>query len=137
LRHGVYQRSSTEFRISAARVPAGCAPDVMATPLLSRDDHIIILYVTVQFIGPQCCNILHIISMPAVFLPRCRANSPQPKRHLDRFSRYCTDDRGVSLLFTVVCLFPTQNYPLPMLESRPHVIRGSLGPPESGTQMVT
>ena len=32
--------------------------------------------------------------------------SPQPKRHLNRFSRLCTDDRGVSLLFTMVCLFP-------------------------------
>jgi len=31
--------------------------------------------------------------------------SPQPKRHLDRFCYLCTDDRGVSLYFTVVCLF--------------------------------
>jgi len=31
--------------------------------------------------------------------------SPQPKRHLDRFRRLCTDDRGVSLYFTMVCLF--------------------------------
>jgi len=31
--------------------------------------------------------------------------SPQPKRHLDRFSRLCTDDRGVFLYFTMVCLF--------------------------------
>jgi len=30
---------------------------------------------------------------------------PQPKWHLDRFSRLCTDDRGVSLYFTMVCLF--------------------------------
>jgi len=33
--------------------------------------------------------------------------SPQPKRHLDRFSRLCTDDRWMSLYFTMVCLFPT------------------------------
>jgi len=39
--------------------------------------------------------------------------SPQPKRHLDRFSRLCTDDRGVSLLFTMVYLFPPQNCPFP------------------------
>jgi len=63
--------------------------------------------------------------------------SPQPKQHLNRFSRLCTDDRRVSLLFTMVYLFPPQNCPLPMLASGPHVIRGSLGPPESGTQMVT
>jgi len=29
----------------------------------------------------------------------------QPKQHLDRFSRLCTDDREVSLYFTMVCLF--------------------------------
>jgi len=28
--------------------------------------------------------------------------SPQPKQHLD----VCTDDRGISLYFTMVCLFP-------------------------------
>jgi len=27
--------------------------------------------------------------------------SPQPKRHLDRFSRFCRDDRRVSLYFTM------------------------------------
>jgi len=27
--------------------------------------------------------------------------SPQPKRHLNRFSRFCTDDRRVSLYFTM------------------------------------
>jgi len=42
--------------------------------------------------------------------------SPQPKRHLDRFSRVCTDDYGLSLYFTMVCLFklfPSQNCPFP------------------------
>ena len=37
--------------------------------------------------------------------------SPQPKRHLNRFSRLCTDDRGVSVLFTMVCLFPLKIAP--------------------------
>jgi len=31
--------------------------------------------------------------------------SPQPKQHLDRFSRVFTDDHGVCLYFTMVCLF--------------------------------
>jgi len=31
--------------------------------------------------------------------------SPQPKRHLDRFSRLCTYVSGVCLYFTMVCLF--------------------------------
>jgi len=39
--------------------------------------------------------------------------SPQSKWHLNRFSRLCRDDRGVSLLFTMVCLFPPQNCPFP------------------------
>jgi len=37
--------------------------------------------------------------------------NPQPKRHLNLFSRLCTDDRGVSLLFTMVCLFPLKITP--------------------------
>jgi len=60
---------------------------------------------------------------------------PQRKLHLDRFSRVCTDDRGVSLYFTLVCLFPLK-FPLPMLASRRHVICRSLRLPEPGTQMA-
>ena len=59
---------------------------------------------------------------------------PQPKRHLDRFSRVCTDDRRVSLYGLPVS--PSKLF-LPMLASGPHVIHGSLSPPESGTQMAT
>jgi len=39
--------------------------------------------------------------------------SPQPKQHLNRFSCLCTDDRGVSVLFTMVGLFSPQNCPFP------------------------
>jgi len=39
--------------------------------------------------------------------------SLQRKQHLDWFSRVFTDDRGVSLYFTMVCLFPPQNCPFP------------------------
>jgi len=39
--------------------------------------------------------------------------SPQPKRHLDRFSRFCTDDRRVALYFTMGRPFPHQNCPFP------------------------
>jgi len=54
--------------------------------------------------------------------------SPQPKRHLDSFSRFCTDDHRVSLYFTM-------GYPFPLKIANshgdvdPHVIHGSLGPP--------
>jgi len=117
-------------------------------------------------------------------------SSPQRKRQMDRFSRFCTAYRtesaytlqwaplstkialpmgdpdlpcntwcfrpmrvhnpigtsigsvvfaqmtAVCLYFTMVCLFPPSKLPLPMLASGPHVIHGSLGPPESGTQMA-
>ena len=38
-------------------------------------------------------------------------SSPQPKRQMDRFNRFCTDDRKVSLYFTVIRPFPPQNCP--------------------------
>jgi len=60
--------------------------------------------------------------------------SSQPKRHFDRFSRACTDDCRVSLYGLPVS--PSKLF-LPMLASGPHVIHGSLGPTESGTQMAT
>jgi len=47
--------------------------------------------------------------------------SPQPKRHLDRFSCFCTDDRRVSLYFTMGRTFPLK-IALPM---------GGSGPPSN------
>jgi len=44
--------------------------------------------------------------------------------------------RSVSTVYNGL-LVSTSKLPLPMSASRPHVILGSLGPPESGTQMVT
>jgi len=48
--------------------------------------------------------------------------SPQPKRHPYRFSRLCTDDRRVSLYFTMGRPFCPKNLPLPM---------GGSGPPSN------
>jgi len=44
--------------------------------------------------------------------------------------------RSVPILYNGLPVSPSK-LPLPMLSSGPHVIRGSLGPPESGTQMAT
>ena len=44
--------------------------------------------------------------------------------------------RSVSTLYNGLPVSPSK-LPLPMLASGPHLIRGSLGPPESGTQMAT
>jgi len=59
--------------------------------------------------------------------------SPQPEWHLDRFGRLCTDDRGVSLYFTL----PPQNCPFPWVHLHPYLIHGSLAPPESPTQTAS
>ena len=46
--------------------------------------------------------------------------SPQPTRHLDRFSRVCTDDRRVFLYFTMVRRFPIQNCPFSWMVASRH-----------------
>jgi len=46
--------------------------------------------------------------------------SPQPKRHLDRFCRFCTDDRRVSLYFTM-----GRPFPLPQKNAPSHGRSGS------------
>jgi len=48
--------------------------------------------------------------------------SPQPKLHPYRFSHLCTDDRRVSLYFTMGRLFSSKNLPRPM---------GGSGPPSN------
>jgi len=62
--------------------------------------------------------------------------SPQPKWHLDRFSRLCADNQSVSILYNTLPVFPSK-LPLPMSVSEPHLIRGTMGLPMSGTQMAT
>jgi len=54
--------------------------------------------------------------------------SPQPKRHPYRYSRLCTDDRRVSLYFTMGRPFSPQNLPLLMGGSGPPSNRCFTGP---------
>jgi len=57
---------------------------------------------------------LHVGSEPPMWHMMLSAHmSPQPKWQLDRFSCLCTDDCGVSLYFTMICLFFPQNCPFP------------------------
>jgi len=51
--------------------------------------------------------------------------SPQPKRHLDRFSRFCTDHRRKSLFFTMVRSFPPLIAPSHKGDLDPYLIYGS------------
>jgi len=63
-------------------------------------------------------------------------SSPQPKRHLDRFSRFRTGDRRMSLYLQWDVLSPSK-LPLPMGDLDPHLMHGSLGSPESSTQTAS
>ena len=63
--------------------------------------------------------------------------SPQPKRHPYRFGRLCTDDRRMSLYFTMGRLFSPKNLPLPMGNLDPNLIHGSPGLPKSSTQTAS
>jgi len=53
--------------------------------------------------------------------------SPKPKRHLNRFSHFCTAHRRVSVYFTIGC--PSfLKIAIPMGDLDPHLIHGSVGP---------
>jgi len=58
----------------------------------------------------------------------------QPKRHLDWFSRFCTEDRSVRILYDGTPLAPSKS-PLPMGDLDPNLIHGSLGPPKSSAHI--
>jgi len=73
---------------------------------------------------------------PIQFVISLAHPSPQPKRHHNRFSRFCTDDRRVSLYFTMGCSFPPQNCPFPW-GSWPHLIHGYIDLPESSAQTAS
>jgi len=62
--------------------------------------------------------------------------SLQLKRHLDRFSRFCTNDRRVSLDFTIRRPFPLKIAPSHG-DLDPHLIHGSFDAPESSTQTAS
>jgi len=62
--------------------------------------------------------------------------SPQPKRHLVRFSCFCTDDHRVSPYFTTGLPWPLKIAPSHG-DLDAHLIHGSLGPPESSTQTAS
>jgi len=59
-----------------------------------------------------------------------RPPSPQPKRHIDQFSHFCTTHGRVSLYFAMGHPFPPQNCPFPWGDLDPHLIHGSLGTPK-------
>jgi len=78
----------------------------------------------------------HGVSGPQGTIPETHP-SPQTKRHLYRYSHFCTHDCRVSLYFTMGRPFPPQNCPFPWEDLDPHLIHGSLGPPKSSTQMAS
>ena len=66
----------------------------------------------------------------------CGHSNQKLKRHLDRFSRFRTGARTVSLYFTMRRPFPPQNRPFPRGIWTPFN-NGSFGPPESSTQTTS
>ena len=60
--------------------------------------------------------------------------SPNPKQHLDQFSRFCTAHGRVSRYFIMGRPFPPQNCPFAWGDLVPHLTDGSLGPPKSTSQ---
>jgi len=60
--------------------------------------------------------------------------SPQPKQHLEQFSRFCTAQGRESLYFTMA--FPLK-LPLPIGDLNPHLTHDSVDPRESSTQMAS
>ena len=65
------------------------------------------------------------------------APTSNPKRHLDRFRRFCTVHSRESLYFTTGCPVPPQNCRFSWGDLDPHLIHGSLGPPKSTTQTAS
>ena len=129
----------------------------MATSLrcrVSAFGNICILSMTTQthFITNCLVTIVHTMPVNSNFSPKigCRGNvpqhlwppmiptahpSPQPKRHPYRFSCLCTDNRRVSLYFTMGRPFSLKKFaPSHGGDLDPHRIHGSPGPPKSSTQ---
>jgi len=65
-------------------------------------------------------------------------STPHPKRHLDRFSRFCTAHRKEPLHFTTghSCPFSLKNAPFHG-DLNPQLIHGFFGPPESSIQTAS
>jgi len=59
------------------------------------------------------------------------------KRHLNRFSRFCTAHGKMSLYFTMGRPFSPENCPFTWRDMNPHLTHGSFGPPESTTQTAS
>jgi len=63
-------------------------------------------------------------------------HSAKPKRHLDWFSLFCTDDHEVSPCFIMGHPIPLKIAPSDVGRC-PHLINGSLGPRESSTKTAS
>jgi len=70
---------------------------------------------------------------PISYMLPCVHPSPHPKRHLDRFSCFCTAHGIESLYFTMGRPFPSK---LPLRGYGPHLIHGSLTPSEYASRSV-
>jgi len=64
-------------------------------------------------------------------------SSPQHKRHLDRYSCFCTAHCRMSLCFTMGLPFSHSKLPILVGDPDPNLIHGSAGPPDSTSQTAS
>jgi len=98
-------------------------------------DRSVSLYFTMGASFPQIAPSYGYLDPISTMIPWTHP-SPQPEKHLDGFSRFCTDDRRVSQYFNGTVL-SSSRFSLPMGDLDSHLIHHSLGPPESTTQTAS
>ena len=84
------------------------------------------------------CSFTHGFLDPCTYTLPCACPNPHPKQQLDRFSRFCTACRRVTL-YTLQCVahFPLQSCPLAWEDFDFHLILDSSGQHESTTQTAS
>jgi len=101
------------------------------------DDRRVFLYFTMEAHLPQSCPLPWGHLNPHLI----HDSLGQPESSTQTASRsvqpFCTDDRRVSLFFTIGPPSPPQNCLFPSGDLNPYLIHGPLGPPKFATQMAS
>ena len=130
----VAMATSLSCRVSA--ISAFCWPTTQTPSTTNSLVTIVHTKPVIALLVPKLVTMTTSLSISRPHLPHDSWGhpSPLPKRHLDRFNCFCTDDHRVSLHFTMGRPFPHQKNITSHGGSGPHLIHGSMGQPESPTQ---
>ena len=129
--------TSLRYRVSA--ISAFCRPTIQTASITNRLIAIVHTKPVIAILVPKLVAMATSLSAtgpPSNTIPTAHP-SPQPKQHLDRFSRFCTDDCRMSLYFTTGCPFPPSKLPLPTGGIWIPSNTWFLGPPKSSTQTAS